>query len=70
MVIGQIALLAVVPVALVLAGTFSAAGLRALRWWSAALAAIYATSLVLWAIGPDRAPSLSKHGPLRRTQPE
>lgn len=60
MVIGQFAMLAVVPVAIVLIGTFRTAGLRPLRWWSAALAAIYATPLVLWAIGPDRAPSLSK----------
>lgn len=34
--------------------------LRALRWWAAALAAAYSTPLALWAIGPDRAPSLSK----------
>jgi ABC-type transport system involved in multi-copper enzyme maturation permease subunit len=60
MVIGQFAMLAIVPVALVLAGTLRKEQLRPLRWWAAALAAIYATPLVLWAIGPDRAPSLSK----------
>jgi hypothetical protein len=60
MVIGQFAMLAVIPVALVLIGTLRHPELRPLRWWSAALAAVYATPLVLWAIGPDRAPSLSK----------
>jgi hypothetical protein len=34
--------------------------LRRLRAWAAGLAALYAISLALWAIGPDRAPSLSK----------
>lgn len=60
MVIGQFAMLAIVPVALVLIGTLRNPDLKPLRWWSAALAAVYATPLALWAIGPDRAPSLSK----------
>ncbi|MET0188283.1 MAG: hypothetical protein ABW212_04740 [Pseudonocardia sediminis] len=60
LVVGQFAMLAVVPVALVLAGTLRDARLRALRWWAAALTAAYAVPLALWAIGPDRAPSLSK----------
>lgn len=60
LVVGQFAMLAIVPVALVLIGTLRSTGLRSLRWWSAGLAAIYAIPLALWAIGPDRAPSLSK----------
>jgi hypothetical protein len=60
LVVGQFAMLAIVPVALVLVGTLRDARLRALRWWAVALAAAYATPLVLWAVGPDRAPSLSK----------
>ena len=60
MVIGQFAMLAIVPVAVVLVGTFRTARLRALHPWAAGLAAAYATPLGLWAIGPDRAPSLSK----------
>ncbi|QWF77782.1 hypothetical protein [Amycolatopsis sp. CA-230715] len=60
LVLGQFAMIAIVPVALVLIGTLRDARLRALRWWAAALTAAYATPLALWAIGPERAPSLSK----------
>jgi len=61
LIVGQFAMLAVVPVAVVLIGTFRSARLRALRGWATALAGAYAVPLALWAIGPDRAPSLSKH---------
>jgi hypothetical protein len=44
----------------VLSGTLRNAALRSLRPWSALLAVAYAIPLALWAIGPDRAPSLSK----------
>jgi len=60
MVIGQFAMLAIVPVGLILTKTLRDGRLRPLRWWAAVLAAAYATPLALWAIGPDRAPSLSK----------
>ncbi|MFI6308145.1 hypothetical protein ACIBCH_40170 [Amycolatopsis thailandensis] len=60
MVLGQFAMLAVVPVALVLIGTLRDTRLRALRWGAIALTAAYATPLALWAIGPERAQSLSK----------
>ena len=60
LIVGQFAMLAVVPVAVVLIGTVRDARLRALRGWAAALAAAYAVPLALWAIGADRAPSLSK----------
>jgi hypothetical protein len=60
LIVGQFAMLAVVPVAVVLIGTVRDARLRALRGWAAALAVAYAVPLTLWAIGPDRAPRLSK----------
>jgi len=60
MIIGQFAMIAIVPVALVLIGTLRDARLRALRWGAIALTAAYATPLALWAIGPERAQSLSK----------
>ncbi|MEU8421465.1 hypothetical protein AB0C15_11375 [Micromonospora sp. NPDC048835] len=60
LVIGQFAMLAIVPVTLALVVSLRHAHLRGLRRWTVALATAYATPLVLWAIGPDRAPSLSK----------
>jgi hypothetical protein len=60
LVIGQFAMVAVVPVVLVVVGTLRNARLRALRWWAGGLAAAYALPLALWAIGPERAPSLSE----------
>ncbi len=60
MVLGQFAFLAVIPIALVLVGTLRNPRLRALRWWAAGLTAAYVVPVVLWVVGPDRAPSLSK----------
>lgn len=60
MVVGQFAMLAVIPVGVVVVSTWWNLRLRALQWWAAALAVAFATPLVLWVIGPDRAPSLSK----------
>jgi hypothetical protein len=60
MVVGQFAMLAIIPLAVLLTGTLRAARFRALRWWAAALATAYAIPLAAWAVGPDRAPSLSK----------
>lgn len=60
LVLGQFALLAVVPVAVVVIGTIRAAALRAVRPWAALLAATYALPLAIWLLRPDRAPSLSK----------
>ncbi|MEU5695012.1 hypothetical protein [Actinosynnema sp. NPDC020468] len=59
-VVGQFAMIAVVPVAVVLIGTLRTGRLRALRGWAVLLTTAYALPLALWAIGPDRAPSLSK----------
>lgn len=60
LVVGQFAMLAIVPVVVATVAVFRDARLRALRWWAAALAALYTAGLAAWAIGPDRAPSLSK----------
>ncbi|MGC4847437.1 hypothetical protein ACLQ3F_09375 [Micromonospora sp. DT15] len=60
LVVGQFAMLAIVPVVLALTVSLRHAHLRRLRRWTIALATAYATPLILWAIGPDRAPSLSK----------
>lgn len=60
LVIGQFAMLAIVPVGIVLVATVRDARLRRLRGWAAGLATAYAVPLILWAAGPDRAPSLSK----------
>ncbi|MFI6041562.1 hypothetical protein ACIA8C_07995 [Nocardia sp. NPDC051321] len=60
LIIGQFAMVAVVPVTLVLIGTLRDARLRPLRWFSAALAAAYAVPLGIWILRPDRAQSLSK----------
>ncbi|MEV6830009.1 hypothetical protein [Amycolatopsis sp. NPDC051102] len=58
MVAGQFALLAGVPIAVVLIGARRA---RALRWWAAGLTGGYAGALLLWLAGPSSAPSLSKY---------
>ncbi|GEL99278.1 hypothetical protein [Cellulomonas terrae] len=60
LVLGQFSMLAIVPVALVLVGTWRRPALRSLRPYSAALAVIYATPLAIWILRPDGAPSLSK----------
>ncbi|MFI5915804.1 hypothetical protein [Dactylosporangium sp. NPDC051541] len=57
----QFAMVAVVPVTIAVVAVLRNGRLRALRWWTAAFAAAYAAGLALWAIGPDRAPSLSKN---------
>jgi uncharacterized membrane protein YhaH (DUF805 family) len=57
---GDFAMLAIVPVIMLTVKVFRDARLRALRWWAVAVAALYASGLAAWAIGPDRAPSLSK----------
>jgi hypothetical protein len=57
MVLGQFALLAGIPVAIVLARTLRS---RAARWWSGLTAAAYVVPLAIWLLGPSTAPSLSK----------
>lgn len=60
MVIGQFAMLAIIPVVLVLVWALRDTRLRALRSWSIALGVVYATPLVIWLVRPDGAQSLSK----------
>ncbi|SDO48264.1 hypothetical protein SAMN04515671_1081 [Nakamurella panacisegetis] len=60
LVIGQFAMLAVIPVVIVLLGVLRDARLRAVRSWTIALGAAYATPLVIWLVRPDGAKSLSK----------
>jgi hypothetical protein len=60
MVIGQFAMLAIVPVVVVVRTTWRHPHLRPLRPWAVGLATLYAVPLVLWAVGPDRERSLSK----------
>ena len=56
-VLGQFALIAGIPVAIVLARTLRS---RAARWWSALAGAAYVIPLAVWLLGPSTAPSLSK----------
>ncbi|MEU7004266.1 hypothetical protein [Nonomuraea sp. NPDC046570] len=60
MVLGQFALLAIVPVAIALVGALRHARDRDVRWAAALLAVTYAIPLVVWLTRPDGAPSLSK----------
>lgn len=61
------ALLSLIPVLVALAGTLRHQRLRPLRWWSAAAVAGYLPALAMWAIGPDRAESLTKEMSLPMT---
>ncbi|MBA8829840.1 hypothetical protein, partial [Alpinimonas psychrophila] len=58
--LGQFALVAVLPVAAIVIGSFASPRARALRWRAGLLAAVYAAPLALWIIRPDGAQSLSK----------
>src|SRR4051795_13356958 len=60
LVIGQFAMLAIIPVLIVLIGSVRDARLHAVPPWSIVLGAAYATPLLIWAIRPDGAQSLSK----------
>lgn len=60
MVAGQFAMLAIIPLGIAAAGILRNRQLHGLRGWVAAVSAAYGAGLLMWAIGPDRAPSLSK----------
>ncbi|MFI7000118.1 hypothetical protein [Nocardia sp. NPDC050175] len=60
LIVGQFAMVAVVPVTVVLVGTLCKARLRSLRPWAVTLAAAYAVPLGIWILRPDGAQSLSK----------
>lgn len=52
--------MAIVPVALTLIATLVGEKVRPLWWAAAGLAVVYAIPFTLYAVNPDRAPSLSK----------
>lgn len=60
MVLGQFAMLAVIPVAMLVIGTLADSRVKPLRWWAGLVAAVYATPLVIWGLRDDPAQSLSK----------
>ena len=60
LVLGQFAMMAIFPVAVMVRGTLRDRDLRPLRGWAVAVAVAYATPLAVWAVGPVRAQSLSK----------
>lgn len=60
MVAGGFAMIAVVPVFLTLISTLWSARSRPLRWWAAALTALYTSGLLIHLLRPDPAPSLTK----------
>lgn len=60
LVLTQFSMVAILPVALLLIGTFVSPRARALRWWAGALAVAYATPLTIWILREDGAQSLSK----------
>lgn len=60
LVIGQFAMLAIIPIVIVLIGVLRDARLRAVRGWTIALGATYLTPLVIWLVRPDGAKSLSR----------
>lgn len=60
LVLGNFALLAVVPVAMIAIGSRVDARVRTLRWPAGLLASAYALPLALWILNPERAQSLSK----------
>ena len=60
LVLGLFALVAAVPVAILVIASLADARVRALRWYTGLLGALYATPLVVWLVRPDGAASLSK----------
>lgn len=60
LVVGDFALLAVIPVTLVLIGALRDPRIRSLRWPAGLLATVYATPLAIWLLNPNRPESLSK----------
>ncbi|MGI5170285.1 hypothetical protein ACQEU3_38620 [Spirillospora sp. CA-253888] len=60
MIVGQFAMLAIVPVAIALIGALRRTRDRAVRRAATILAVVYAVPLAIWVARPDGAPSLSK----------
>ncbi|MER5303594.1 hypothetical protein ABT039_29600 [Streptomyces lasiicapitis] len=60
MVLGQFALISIVPVTIALVGALRQVQDRTVRWAAALLAVSFATPLTIWLTRPDGAQSLSK----------
>ncbi|MBB5080177.1 hypothetical protein [Nonomuraea endophytica] len=60
MVIGQFAMLAIIPVVIALVGAFRHTRDRLVRWTAAVVAASWTIPFVIWQVRPDGAPSMSK----------
>ncbi|PXA72002.1 hypothetical protein [Cryobacterium arcticum] len=60
LVLGEFAMLAIVPVATLVIGTLADSRVKPLRWWAGLVAVAYATPLVIWLLRADGAQSLSK----------
>ncbi|PJJ72975.1 hypothetical protein CLV46_2555 [Diaminobutyricimonas aerilata] len=56
----EFAMIALVPVLVVLIGSFTDARVHFARWWATAVAALYAIPLAVLNLRDDPAPSLSK----------
>lgn len=60
LVVGQFALVAIIPVLLILFRSLRDPRLRDVRPWAIALSTVYASPLISWMLRANRAPSLSK----------
>jgi len=60
LVLSGFALVAVVPVTVLVISAFRSAKAKGLRWYAALVGALYAAPLLIWALNPDRAQSLTK----------
>jgi hypothetical protein len=58
--LGGFAMIALVPVLVVLIASCTDLRVRYLRWWAIAVATFYAVPLVIMNVRPDPAPSLTK----------
>lgn len=60
LVLGQFSFVATIPVTLIVVSVLRHFSSGPMRWAAIALGASFATPLAIWALRPDRAPSLSK----------
>ena len=60
LVLSGFALVAVIPVTVLVISAFRNGKARGLRWYAALVGVLYAAPLLIWALNPDRAQSLTK----------
>jgi hypothetical protein len=60
LILGEFALAGIVPVALIAIGAIRTGRSRTVRWLAGATVVAYLVPLLVWALNPDRAESLSK----------